>query len=62
MCGPLSLFGVNAPDSHFTRAQLLGADLKSSSWQVASQAAPVEFKAFPDIRHEKYRLYYEVPS
>ena len=61
--GPLSLFSVNSPNSRFTRAQLLKASRRTAAgrgWQVQSAAAPVAFRAFPDIRDEQYRLYHEV--
>ncbi len=61
--GPLALFAVNSPGSRFTRAQLLQASRQvhaGREWRVASAAAPVAFRAFPDIRDEEYRLYHEV--
>lgn len=61
--GPLALFAINSPHSAFTRAQLLKASRQSEAgheWQVQSAAAPVSFRAFPDIRDEQYRLYHEV--
>lgn len=60
--GPLTLFGINSADSRFTRAQLLAAQQKASSWSVESAAAPVTFKPFSDIRHEDYRLYHDVSA
>ncbi len=61
--GPLALFAINSPNSRFTRAQLLKASREAAAgraWQVQSAAAPVSFRAFPDIRDEQYRLYHEV--
>ncbi|HEV2325443.1 MAG TPA: beta-L-arabinofuranosidase domain-containing protein [Terracidiphilus sp.] len=60
--GPLTLFALNSPGSRFTRPQLLAAELKDRSWIANSAAAPVSFKAFPDVRHEEYRLYHEVSA
>jgi hypothetical protein len=60
VAGPLTLFGTNSPESRFTRAQLLAARQNGSLWIAGSAVAPVTFKAFPDIRHEEYRLYHEV--
>jgi len=61
LCGPLALFAVNAPQSRFTREQLLQATRRSGrEWRVASAVAPVGFRAFPEIRDEQYRLYHEV--
>ena len=60
--GPLALFAINAPRSRFTRLQLLEASQPGKTarlWQVHSAAAPVSFRAFPDIRDEQYRLYHE---
>lgn len=62
LAGPLALFGVNSPESRFTRAQLLASRQSGSSWTVDSATAPVTFKAFPDIRNEEYRLYHEVSA
>jgi hypothetical protein len=61
--GPLALFAVNSPQSRFTRAQLLKASQQAHAgreWRVQSAAAPVAFRAFPDIRDEQYRLYHEI--
>jgi DUF1680 family protein len=58
--GPLTLFALNSPESRFTRAQLMAAELKGSSWIADSANDPVSFKTFPDVRHEQYRLYHEV--
>jgi uncharacterized protein len=61
--GPLALFAINAPKSRFTRSQLLQALQQARAgrdWRVPSAAAPVSFRAFPDIRDEQYRLYHEV--
>lgn len=60
--GPLTLFALNSPESRFTRSQLSGAELKGSSWVANSATAPVSFKAFPDVRHEQYRLYHQVSA
>lgn len=63
LCGPLTLFAINAPQSRFTRAQLLAAEQQGRSgreWRVASAVAPVAFRAFSDIRDERYRLFHEV--
>jgi len=57
------LFAINAPKSRFTRSQLLQALQQARAgrdWRVPSAAAPVSFRAFPDIRDEQYRLYHEV--
>jgi hypothetical protein len=62
MAGPLALFALNSEDSRFTRAQLLAASQNGSSWTAASATTPVSFKAFPDIRHEEYRLYHDVTA
>lgn len=62
MAGPLALFALNSQDSRFTRAQLLAAQQSSRSWIAASATTPVSFKAFPDIRHEAYRLYHDVTA
>jgi DUF1680 family protein len=62
MFGPLTLFALNSPESRFTRSQLLAAELKGSSWMAHSAIAPVTFKAFPDVRHEQYRLYHELAT
>ncbi len=56
LSGPLALFAINSPESRFTREQLLAANRNGSSWIADSAAAPVTFRAFPDIRHEEYRL------
>jgi len=32
------------------------------SWIAASATTPVSFKAFPDVRHEEYRLYHDVTA
>jgi DUF1680 family protein len=61
--GPLALFAINALHSRFTRAQLLKASQQGKAgraWRVQSVAAPVSFRAFPDIRDEQYRLYHAV--
>lgn len=61
--GPLALLAINAPQSRFTRAQLLNASQQGSAgrtWRVESAAAPVSFRAFPDVRDEQYRLYHDV--
>lgn len=61
LCGPLTLFALNSPESRFMREQLLQASRHSSrEWRVASAVAPVAFRAFPEIRDENYRLYHEV--
>lgn len=63
LSGPLSLFAINAPQSRFTRAQLLQAAHQGSAgreWRVDSAAAPVTFRAFPGIRDQEYRLYHDV--
>lgn len=62
LAGPLALYAINAPESRFTRSQLLSASRKGSVWIAESATAPVTFKAFPDIRHEQYRLYHDVAS
>lgn len=62
LAGPLTLFAINSPESRFTRAQLLAADQKGSSWRSDSAAAPVTFRAFPGIRHQDYRLYHDVSA
>lgn len=63
--GPLTLFAINAPRSQFTRAQLLQAAQQGNAgheWRVQSAAAPVTFRAFPEIRDQQYRLYHELQS
>lgn len=63
LAGPLTLLAINAPESRFTRAQLLRASQQGKAgraWRVESAVAPVAFRAFPDIRDEEYRLYHEV--
>ncbi|MGC2636069.1 MAG: beta-L-arabinofuranosidase domain-containing protein [Acidobacteriaceae bacterium] len=62
LAGPLALFALNSEQSRFTRTQLQAARQNGSSWTVASASTPVSFKAFPDIRHEEYRLYHEVTA
>ncbi|MFP5228718.1 MAG: beta-L-arabinofuranosidase domain-containing protein [Acidobacteriota bacterium] len=62
LAGPLALFGINSSESCFTRAQLMGARQQGASWKVESAAAPVAFRAFPDIQHEDYRLYHEISA
>ncbi|MFZ0661431.1 MAG: beta-L-arabinofuranosidase domain-containing protein [Acidobacteriaceae bacterium] len=64
MRGALTLFAINSPESRFTRAQLLAAKQSADgrSWKAESAAAPVGFKAFPDIRDQHYRLYHEVTA
>jgi len=64
MRGPLTLFAINAPDSKFTRAQLLAAQQASGrrTWKVDSATAPVTFRAFPDIRDQWNRLYHNVTA
>jgi DUF1680 family protein len=65
LAGPLTLFAINAPQSRFTRSQLLQASPQGRSgreWRVQSVAAPVTFRSFPDIRDEQYRLYHEVQA
>ena len=61
--GPLALFAINAPQSRFARTQLLKASQQGKAgrvWRVESSAAPVSFRAFPDIGDEQYRLYHDV--
>jgi hypothetical protein len=61
--GPLALFAINSRQSRFTRTQLLQASRQTKAgrgWHVQSAAAPVSFRAFPDIRDEQYRLYHVV--
>ena len=63
LCGPLTLFAMNSPESRFIRAQLMAASQQGthgSEWKVASAVAPVSFKAFPQVRDDQYRLYHEV--
>jgi len=63
LCGPLTLFALNSPESRFTTAQLLAASqqgAQSSHWKVDSAVAPVTFRPFPQIRDEQHRLYHEV--
>jgi DUF1680 family protein len=65
LCGPLTLFGINSPDSRFTRAQLLGARQMgqgSEQWRAQSAVAPVSFQPFVPIRDQRYRLYHEVQA
>jgi DUF1680 family protein len=64
MRGARTLFGINSPESKFTRAQLLAAKEGGDgrSWKVESAVAPVGFKPFPDIRDESYRLYHDVTA
>ena len=65
LCGPLTLFGINSPESRFTRAQLLAARQMgpgSERWQVQSAVAPVTFLPFVHIRNQEYRLYHEVSA
>lgn len=65
LCGPLTLFGINSPQSRFTRAQLLAARQMASGspqWRVESAVAPVSFLPFSDIEDQAYRLYHEVSS
>lgn len=65
MRGALTLFAINAPESKFTRAQLLAAKQEGSgarSWKVDSAVAPVRFRAFPDIRDQWTRLYHKVTA
>jgi hypothetical protein len=58
----LTLFAINSPESKFTRRQLLAAHRNGTVWTAESAVAPVSFKAFPDVRHEQYRLYHDVAS
>ena len=63
--GPLALFGINAPQSRFSRGQLLQAMQQGSTgtgWRVESAVAPVTFHPFPEIRDQQYRLYHQVES
>jgi DUF1680 family protein len=63
MQGPLALFAMNSLESKFTREQLLKASQQGKAgrlWRVESAAAPVAFRAYPEIRDEQYRLYHEV--
>lgn len=63
LCGPVSLFAINSPNSKFTRAQLLAISQGKSdakNWKAESAVAPVTFQAFPEIRDQQYRLYHEV--
>ncbi|HEX7363421.1 MAG TPA: beta-L-arabinofuranosidase domain-containing protein [Bryobacteraceae bacterium] len=60
LCGPLTLFAMNSPHSRFTRSQLLAAAQQGSLWKVESATAPVGFQSFPEVRHQRYRLYHEV--
>ncbi len=65
LCGPLTLFGINSPDSRFTRAQLLAARQMgqgSEQWRAESAVAPVSFQPFVPIRDQRYRLYHEVQA
>lgn len=62
LSGPLTLFAINSPESKFTRRQLLAAHRNGTVWTAESAVAPVSFKAFPDVRHEQYRLYHDVAS
>ena len=62
MAGPLALFALNSEESRFTRAQLQAARQMGRSWIAASATTPVSFKAFPDVRHEEYRLYHDVTA
>jgi DUF1680 family protein len=62
LSGPLALFALNSQKSSFTRAQLLAAKQSGSAWMADSASTPVSFKAFPDIRHERYRLYHDVSA
>ncbi len=58
--GPLTLFAINAPESRFTREQLLATRRLGSAWIADSAVAPVTFKSFPQIHNEDYRLYHQV--
>ncbi|MGH9584636.1 MAG: beta-L-arabinofuranosidase domain-containing protein, partial [Bryobacteraceae bacterium] len=63
LCGPLTLFALNSPQSRFTKTQLLAAAQQgpaSSLWKCESAAAPVAFQSFPAIRDQRYRLYHDV--
>lgn len=65
MRGALTMFAINAPESKFTRAQLLAAKqqgLDGKSWKADSAVAPVTFKAFVDIRNQWNRLYHDVTA
>jgi DUF1680 family protein len=62
LSGPLALFALNSQESRFTWAQLLAAKQKGSQWTIDSAVAPVTFRAFPDVRHERYRLYHNIPA
>ena len=65
LCGPLTLFGINSPQSRFTRAQLLAARQSASGspqWRVESAVAPVSFLPFSEIEDQDYRLYHEVSA
>jgi DUF1680 family protein len=64
MRGGLTLFAINAPESKFTREQLLAAKQSADgrSWKADSAVAPVSFQAFPDIRDQWNRLYHNVSA
>lgn len=63
LCGPLALFAINAPQSRFTRAQLLAARQVGSvspQWRAQSAVAPVSFLPFAEIEDQDYRLYHDL--
>ena len=65
LCGPLTLFAINSPESRFTRAQLLAARQQgpaTAHWTAESAVAPVAFQSFPEIRDQKYRLYHQLQT
>jgi hypothetical protein len=64
LSGPLALFALNAPDSHFTHAQLLAAKRQGSGlkWRAQSASAAVAFLPFAEIEDQQYRLYHELSA
>ena len=59
--GPLVLFGVNASDRTFTRAQLLAADqVTPNSWQTGDPANPLILRPFFALASQPYSTYFNV--
>jgi DUF1680 family protein len=65
LTGPLCLFAYSPDARRFTRSQLLSAKQVSAGsreWTVQSASGSAEFRSFPAVQHERYRLYQQVEA
>jgi DUF1680 family protein len=61
--GPLVLFGINAKEGTFTRAQLLAAKPTApGTWQAETPAGPVTLRPFFALGDESYSTYFKLAA